>query len=512
MKKILSLILITAFLCSTAMLFSCGGEPAQTSGTTSSATTEGSTVSSGLTTATTATTATTKTTGVTTETTSVTTETTEATTTAQTTPAPVVTPILPESNSLKVLAIGNSFSVDAMEYLYDIAKSAGYTDIVLGNLYIGGCSLETHAGNITKTDRSYDFYVNKSGKWTNTKSTLATGVNYEDWDCISLQQVSGLSGVASSYEPYLTELVNYVKKACPDAKLVWHMTWAYQGNSSHSDFAKYGRDQNTMYQSILSAAESGILEAHKDDFAGIIPSGTAIQNIRTSYFGDTVTRDGYHLSYDIGRYTAALTWLKAITGTDLSKVTYVPEEYRYLLGTKASLAAKEAAEKAVLMPFEVSASSYVNDMDKERKEADLTKLGLDPDDYISLELDIVPYAYYNSISGMALVSKAGGSTAGNIYHFAASRLISLKELPAGSVIVLESGWCCRPEGWRYAGAKNSEAIRPATVSDEVIHVTSEWWGKFIFRAFNLSKADGTALTEADAENAVGALRVYVPKS
>lgn len=506
MKKVSALILAVLVLISAVALVSCGGKPDATSGSSSSSVTKDTGFSSEVTepTQSTATTATTETTITTTET--------ETTVTTATTEEPVPEPILPEGKSLKVLAIGNSFSVDAMEYLYDIAKSAGYTDIVLGNLYIGGCTLEQHVGTLAKSTPSYDFYLNKGGKWTKTRGTIPVGLRYADWDVVTLQQASGLSGVEASYEPHLTTLIETVKTSCPDAKLVWHMTWAYQGNSSHSDFAKYGRNQKTMYDSILSAVRKAVLTGHKDDFAGVIPSGTAIQNIRTSYIGDTVTRDGYHLSYDMGRYTAALTWFRALTGADLSTVTYVPDEYRYLLGARATLAAKEAAENACRYPFEPKASTYVNDMDAETKKADLEKLGLNPDDYIMIELDIVPYAYYNSTGGMLLTSKAGGSTASNISNFAASRLLSKKEIPTGSVIVLESGWKYRPEGWRYAGAKNSDKIRPENTSEEVVRVTDEWWGRFVFRAFNLSKTDGTALTAEEAKIAANALRIYVPKA
>lgn len=506
MKKVSALILAVLVLISAVALVSCGGKPDATSGSSSSSVTKDTGFSSEVTepTQSTATTATTETTITTIET--------ETTATTATTEEPAPEPILPEGKRLKVLAIGNSFSVDAMEYLYDIAKSAGYTDIVIGNLYIGGCTLEQHVGTLAKSTPSYDFYLNKGGKWTKTRGTIPDGLRYADWDVVTLQQASGLSGVESSYEPHLTTLIETVKTSCPDAKLVWHMTWAYQGNSSHSDFAKYGRNQKTMYDSILSAVRKAVLTGHKDDFAGVIPSGTAIQNIRTSYIGDTVTRDGYHLSYDMGRYTAALTWFRALTGADLSTVTYVPDEYRYLLGARATLAAKEAAENACRYPFEPKASTYVNDMDAETKKADLEKLGLNPDDYIMIELDIVPYAYYNSTGGMLLTSKAGGSTASNISNFAASRLLSKKEIPTGSVIVLESGWKYRPEGWRYAGAKNSDKIRPENTSEEVVRVTDEWWGRFVFRAFNLSKTDGTALTAEEAKIAANALRIYVPKA
>ena len=50
---------------------------------------------------------------------------------------------------MKILAIGNSFSQDATRYLQDIAASAG-ENLFVRNLYIGGCSLEMHAKNITE--------------------------------------------------------------------------------------------------------------------------------------------------------------------------------------------------------------------------------------------------------------------------------------------------------------------------------------------------------------------------
>ena len=48
---------------------------------------------------------------------------------------------------VKILAIGNSFSEDAVEQnLNELAAAAGFRTLI-GNLYIGGCSLERHYGN-----------------------------------------------------------------------------------------------------------------------------------------------------------------------------------------------------------------------------------------------------------------------------------------------------------------------------------------------------------------------------
>ena len=48
---------------------------------------------------------------------------------------------------IKVLSIGNSFSRDAQRYSYKIAKNEG-VEFKSVNLYIGGCSLQTHYMNI----------------------------------------------------------------------------------------------------------------------------------------------------------------------------------------------------------------------------------------------------------------------------------------------------------------------------------------------------------------------------
>jgi len=59
-----------------------------------------------------------------------------------------------EQAVLKVLAIGNSFSEDAIEnYLYDLAKTSN-KKMVIGNLYIGGASLELHVKNATDDKES----------------------------------------------------------------------------------------------------------------------------------------------------------------------------------------------------------------------------------------------------------------------------------------------------------------------------------------------------------------------
>ena len=62
-------------------------------------------------------------------------------------------------NKMKVLAIGNSFSNDAMRYLHGIAKADG-VDMKTVNLFIGGCPLSRHYANIHNDAADYDFEFN----------------------------------------------------------------------------------------------------------------------------------------------------------------------------------------------------------------------------------------------------------------------------------------------------------------------------------------------------------------
>ena len=253
--------------------------------------------------------------------------------------------------SLKILAIGNSFSVDAMKnHLYDLLKSADYDQVILGNLYIGGCSLDTHWNNISGNLSAYQYQKNDdNGEWVYTENATAlSALQDETWDIITVQQASPDSGRGNTYGN-LQNIVNWVNanKTNANAKVLWHMTWAYQQNSDHDGFANYGNDQMTMYNAIVNAVQNNVLTVN--GINGVIPAGTAIQNLRTSGLGDTLTADGYHLKDTYGDYTAALTWFRAITGESLDLVTYWPDSVK---DYQADI--MQAAARAVYAPYEVS--------------------------------------------------------------------------------------------------------------------------------------------------------------
>lgn len=401
-----------------------------------------------------------------------------------------VDPPVIEGESIKVLAIGNSFSVDGMEYLYQIAKDAGVEQVVLGNLYIGGCSLEQHWNRAKSNSPSYTYYKNDTGEWTSSSSwTMLDGIQDEDWDIITLQQASGSSGISSTYTPYLENLINYVndKKTNDNAKLGWHMTWAYQQDSTHAEFSKYDKSQETMYNAITTAVQNTVVPTGAFDF--IIPSGTAIQNVRTSYIGDTLTRDGYHLSYGLGRYTAGLTWFKTLTGKSVDDIEYVPSSSDFT-DEKVAIV-KEAVNAACSSPFEVTQSSYD------------TMGNINFDNYTLLEWTPSGSSYWNSTESSTM--KKG------MNQYIATPMFNRSDLPDGTIIVIDEGYQYRPEGWISMDILNNASLRPVNETQNIVEVGSIWWGNFNYRAFNISVVGASEDLSDKVEEAASHFRIYIPK-
>lgn len=248
---------------------------------------------------------------------------------------------------LKILAIGNSFSQDAAEsYVDDLAKADG-VQLIIANMYIGGCSLETHWNNAKGDLANYSYRKIIDGDTiVAEKQKLSTAIQDEDWDYITFQQVSSLSGLYPSYYPFLPNLLAYVKgiSTNPNVQFALHQTWAYAQNTTHSGFANYNNDQQTMFQAIVAAV---IPVAKENNISIIIPAGTAIQNGRTSFIGDNFCRDGYHLNLSYGRYTASCTWYEKICNRPVVGNKFVPAG----MSPQEVRVAQQAAHNAVLYPY-----------------------------------------------------------------------------------------------------------------------------------------------------------------
>ncbi len=243
---------------------------------------------------------------------------------------------------MKILALGNSFSEDATAYLEGIAPT-----LYVRNLHIAGCSLETHAAHLAAGDPAY-VWEEHARAITPERVSANDRIGGERWDVITVQQASSLSGIPGSYEPHLTRVLDAIGALCPEARIVFHETWAYAADSTHAEFYRYHNDRGEMARAIRTAAGAAA-SAHGLD---IIPTGRFIAYLREHgpVFGDDCTRDGFHLHIPYGRYAAALVWARFFgapvtdfvpDGADLAVLRAIREQYDRFAGERASIDGEE---------------------------------------------------------------------------------------------------------------------------------------------------------------------------
>jgi hypothetical protein len=188
---------------------------------------------------------------------------------------------------MRLLTVGNSFTVNAARYLPDLAKAGGHR-LVHHSLIIGGSPLQLHAEKMQKYDQNP---TDKDGLYANGRS-LQQALASEPWDFVTIQQVSMRSHNIATYRPYAGQLAEGIRKYAPNARLMLHQTWAYRQDDPR--FAvkspKPGEPatQKEMYQGLSSAYRTIAAELR----AGLIPVGDAF------YRADTDPQWGYQPDTD----------------------------------------------------------------------------------------------------------------------------------------------------------------------------------------------------------------------
>ena len=237
-----------------------------------------------------------------------------------------------------MLCIGNSFSWDAVEQELVPLCDEKNVQVEIHNLYYGGCSLQQHAEFLLKDTAAYSHRVCTNAEPRVIKDTISLrqALQDGDYDYISLQQASHDSGIRSTYEPWLSMLVDTIRAYQPNARICWMQTWAYSQDSKHPDYPRYHNNQQEMWDSIVACTPKQL---------PVIPCGAAIQLARQTKLGDSLCRDGYHLNYVYGRYTAACVWYEMITGKDVRCNRYKNAQ----MTRKQRRLTQKSAHKAVKM-------------------------------------------------------------------------------------------------------------------------------------------------------------------
>ncbi len=260
-----------------------------------------------------------------------------------------------EQKTIRILAIGNSFSNDAMHYAEKIAAEFGYKTEFL-SLYYSGCSLQKHLSYYESGESVYEVYRN--GEKYRGAVSMKTVLNELDYDYITFQQASTYSATWNTFHteenPYLIDLYNAVKSHQPNAKYYIHQTWGY--DASRSD--EYSYSSSTAH---FKAVEECYDKASNLLSLPLIKSGKAIQtakeyNYLTDDYGaeNSMYADQYcHLS-NRGDFIAGCVWVETLFGVDVTTKDFTSlfAESPYLCRAAHYAVAGEVAEEEDIVSYE----------------------------------------------------------------------------------------------------------------------------------------------------------------
>ena len=163
--------------------------------------------------------------------------------------------------TIKVLAIGNSYSNNTTKYISRIADATeGNTTVMAASLYFPGATLSQHIANIEQWESIFADHTLEETKQIFYSDTVPNSRKYEcltvdgkdikirsfyeairyaDWDYITIQQSPDGCDNFATYEPYLVKLYDYIQaeykrddmkgKTCPP--ILIHQTWAFNNDS-----------------------------------------------------------------------------------------------------------------------------------------------------------------------------------------------------------------------------------------------------------------------------------------
>ena len=253
-------------------------------------------------------------------------------------------------DTLRILAIGNGWSADVCTRdSYGYFEAAGQPVIIA---YATRLKADYQFLSEAAANRSAVFTYGKivRGEQSVTEGvSLETALKDEKWDVVTLQTQSAQACRRESIDPWLGKLIKYVRKRAPKGvRVLYFQTWPY-AHQSTSHWMAFGHNNSEMYP-LISSVSKEFCEKYS---IGVVPIGTTIQNLRSSFSmqGD-VTKDD-HLNVTMGSYAAAATLFEAVTGIDARQFTDAYAPYTLENHVRREMAAK-CAHFACLNPFEMT--------------------------------------------------------------------------------------------------------------------------------------------------------------
>jgi hypothetical protein len=177
-------------------------------------------------------------------------------------------------------------------------------------------------------------------------------VKSDTWGFIVIQHGTSNGSRYTSCECYerLPALIDLIKAwAINEPKIAFNLTWLGESTRRHHEIISYNGNMALMREKLVEVTKKMVIGEPKVDL--LIPTGTAIENARTSRIG-LLTRDCYHLSVDKGRFIAALAFISTVTGKDAAQITWAPEN----VDEYAMAVAIESVKNAQLHPLSITES------------------------------------------------------------------------------------------------------------------------------------------------------------
>lgn len=185
---------------------------------------------------------------------------------------------------IRLLTIGNSFSICLGKDLPQLAASVPDCVLELTSAYIGGCSLERHWNNVVTSRENPEARQYGVDAWVPTPAhgianvhrveSINALVEKDCWDIVTVQQASHFSWNPATYQPFGDNLVGYVREKAPHAEIRVQQTWAYRADDPRlQPGGEWGFDQAGMHERLTAAYRD--FAAHIG--AEIIPTGEAVR-------------------------------------------------------------------------------------------------------------------------------------------------------------------------------------------------------------------------------------------
>lgn len=228
---------------------------------------------------------------------------------------------------MRLLIIGNSYSVDAVAYLPELLNHNGIS-YTIGVVYYSGQGLDAH---ISAFDNGYahEYYEYSSdiGYWQRLENSSTKSVlDRIEWNAVFFHEVSGNSTNLTAIKKSLKQLLNKVDEYI-----------SYKTNYGYILTPAYGTQSSGYSESMwegINEVGKYLMNVKEIDF--IVPIHTAIENARTnivlqSFGADLMaSASDRHIEDGIGRYIEACTmytYLKQFFGNyrDVRDSSFVPK-------------------------------------------------------------------------------------------------------------------------------------------------------------------------------------------